>query len=137
MDGNVVAIKTFKEPRPLGWEHMLAHGQLVLASKLRHQNIVKVLGYGHEVETQKSSVIMRLLKHKNRPAKGRGYFWVEEYVPNGTLYSKIHGKFPVLRYSYIIVFTSWPTILLIKFIEYYNLIVYFGCFYYNFCRVLA
>ncbi|XP_039777504.1 cysteine-rich receptor-like protein kinase 11 [Panicum virgatum] len=90
MDGNVVAIKMFKEPRPLGWEHMLAHGQLVLASKLRHQNIVKVLGYGHEVETQKSSVIMRLLKHKNRPAKGRGYFWVEEYVPNGTLYSKIH-----------------------------------------------
>ncbi|XP_039777950.1 cysteine-rich receptor-like protein kinase 10 isoform X3 [Panicum virgatum] len=90
MDGNVVAIKTFIEPRPLGWEHMLAHGQLVLASKLQHQNIVKVLGYGHEVETQKSSVIMRLLKHKNRPAKGRGYFWVEEYVPNGTLYSKIH-----------------------------------------------
>ena len=135
MDGNVVAIKTFKEPHPLGWEQ--AHDQLLLASKLQHQNIVKVLGYGHEVETQKSSVIMRLLKHKNRPAKGRDYFWVEEYVPNGTLHSKIHGKFPVLRYSYIIVFTSWPTILLIKFIEYYNLIVYFGCFYYNFCRVLA
>ena len=132
MDGNVVAIKTFKRPHTSRGEH--THDQLLLASKLQHQNIVKVLGYGHkEVETQKSSsVIMRLLKHKNRPAKGRGYFWVEEYVPNGTLYSKIHGKFPVLRYSYIIVFTSWPTILLIKFIEYYNLIVYFGCFYYNF-----
>jgi len=99
MDGNVVAIKTFKEPHPLGWEQ--AHDQLLLASKLQHQNIVKVLGYGHkEVETQKSSsVIMRLLKHKNRSAKQSDYFWVEEYVPNGTLHTKIHGKFPLLKYT--------------------------------------
>ena len=97
MDGNVVAIKTFKEPHPLGWEQ--AHDQLLLASKLQHKNIVKVLGYGHEVETQKSSVIMRLLKHKIHPAKERVFFWVEEYVPNGTLYTKIHGKFPLLKYT--------------------------------------
>jgi L1 cell adhesion molecule like protein len=66
MDGNVVAIKTFKRPHTLGGEQR-THDQLLLASKLQHQNIVKVLGYGHEVETQKSSMIMRLLKHN--PAK--------------------------------------------------------------------
>ena len=98
MDGNVVAIKTFKRPHTLGGEQR-THDQLLLASKLQHQNIVKVLGYGHEVETQKSSVIMRLLKHKNRPAKESDYFWVEEYVPNGTLHTKIHGKFPLLKYT--------------------------------------
>ena len=91
----MVAIKTFKRPHTLGGEQR-THDQLLLASKLQHQNIVKVLGYGHEVETQKSSVIMRLLKHN--PAKERDYFWVEEYMPNGTLYTKSHGKFPLLKY---------------------------------------
>lgn len=97
MDGKVVAIKTFKRSHELlRWERI--YDQLLLASKLQHQNIVKVLGYGHdEVETQKTSVIMRLLKHKNRPAKERDYFWVEEYVPNGTLDTKSRGKFPLLK----------------------------------------
>ena len=101
MDGKVVAIKAFRGPHNEGWDWEHTHGQLLLASKLQYQNIVKVLGYGHkEVETQKSSsVIMRLLKHKNRPAKERVLFWVEEYVPNGTLYTKIHGKFPLLKYT--------------------------------------
>jgi hypothetical protein len=134
MDGNVVAIKTFKQAHTfLGWEQM--HDQLLLASKLQHQSIVKILGYGHGAGA--SSVITRLLKRKNRAAKEGEYFWVEEYVPNGTLYTKSHGKFPLRTQIYIIVFTSWPIILLIKFIEYYSLIVSSGCFYYNFCRVLA
>ncbi|KAG2559184.1 hypothetical protein PVAP13_8NG295888 [Panicum virgatum] len=91
MDGKVVAIKAFKGSHHEGWDWEHTHGQLLLASKLQYQNIVKVLGYGHkEVETQKSSVIMRLLKHKNRSAKQSDYFWVEEYVPNGTLHTKIH-----------------------------------------------
>ena len=98
MDGNVVAIKTFKRPHTLGGEQR-THDQLLLASKLQHQNIVKVLGYGHEAETQKISVIMRLLKLKNRPAKEGDYFWVEEYAPNGTLYTKSRGKFPLLKYT--------------------------------------
>ena len=101
MDGKVVAIKAFRGPHNEGWDWEHTHGQLLQVSKLQHQNIVKVLGYGHkEVETQKSSsVIMRLLKHKNRSAKQSDYFWVEEYVPNGTLHTKIHGKFPLLKYT--------------------------------------
>jgi serine/threonine protein kinase len=87
MDGNVVAIKTFKQAHTfLGWEQM--HDQLLLASKLQHQSIVKILGYGHGAGA--SSVITRLLKRKNRAAKEGEYFWVEEYVPNGTLYTKSH-----------------------------------------------
>ena len=95
MDGEVVAIKAFRRPHIVGWER--TYDQLLLASKLQHQNIVKVLGYGHELGS--SSVIMRLLKHKIHPAKERVFFWVEEYVPNGTLYTKIHGKFPLLKYT--------------------------------------
>jgi serine/threonine protein kinase len=49
---------------------------------------VKILGYGHGAGA--SSVITRLLKRKNRAAKEGEYFWVEEYVPNGTLYTKSH-----------------------------------------------
>ncbi|PUZ45757.1 hypothetical protein GQ55_8G250400 [Panicum hallii var. hallii] len=87
MDGNVVAIKTFKQPHPfLGGKHI--HDQLLLASKLQHQSIVKILGYGHG--SGASSVITRLLKRKNRAAKETEYFWVEEYVPNGTLHTKSH-----------------------------------------------
>ena len=97
MDGEVVAIKAFRRPHIVGWER--TYDQLLLASKLQHQNIVKVLGYGHEAETQKNSVIMRLLKLKNRPAKEGDYFWVEEYAPNGTLYTKSRGKFPPLKYT--------------------------------------
>jgi len=97
MDGNVVAIKIFKRPHKLSGWWCTYDQKLLLASKLQHQNIVKVLGYGHELGS--SSVIMRLLKHKIHPAKERVFFWVEEYVPNGTLYTKIHGKFPLLKYT--------------------------------------
>ncbi|KAG2559218.1 hypothetical protein PVAP13_8NG304020 [Panicum virgatum] len=89
MDGTVVAIKAFRGfrgPHYLGWEH--TYDQLLLASKLKHRNIVKVLGYSHEVGS--SSVIMQLLEHKNRPAKEIDYFWVEEYMPKGTLSTKSH-----------------------------------------------
>ncbi|KAG2559194.1 hypothetical protein PVAP13_8NG293500 [Panicum virgatum] len=88
IDGNVVAIKIFKRPHKLSGWCCTYDQKLLLASKLQHQNIVKVVGYGHELGS--SSVIMRLLKHKIRPAKERVLFWVEEYVPNGTLYTKIH-----------------------------------------------
>jgi len=97
IDGNVVAIKIFKRPHKLSGWWCTYDQKLLLASKLQHQNIVKVVGYGHELGS--SSVIMRLLKYKIRPAKERVLFWVEEYVPNGTLYTKIHGKFPLLKYT--------------------------------------
>ncbi|KAJ1276894.1 hypothetical protein BS78_05G251600 [Paspalum vaginatum] len=84
-DGNVVAVKV-QQQRRLPWQH--CHDQLLLASKLQHRNIVKVLGYGHEVGH--SSMIMRLLKRKNDQAQDREYIWVEEYVPNGSLDRIIH-----------------------------------------------
>ncbi|WVZ49884.1 hypothetical protein U9M48_001207 [Paspalum notatum var. saurae] len=62
-------------------------------SKLQHRNIVKVLGYCHEVGH--SSTIMRLLKRRNDQDRDWEYIWVEEYVPNGTLDIIICGKFPI------------------------------------------
>jgi L1 cell adhesion molecule like protein len=57
----------FKRSHKLGW--VRTYDQLLLASKLQHKNIVKVLGYGHEVGS--SSIITRLLKYKMvKPEKG-------------------------------------------------------------------
>ncbi|RLN11230.1 putative receptor-like protein kinase [Panicum miliaceum] len=47
-DQNVVAIKKLRSEPRLGWAH--TYNQLLLASKLQHRNIVKVLGYAHEDE---------------------------------------------------------------------------------------
>ncbi|KAJ1256630.1 hypothetical protein BS78_K343300 [Paspalum vaginatum] len=100
-DGNVVAVKVFKGQRQVRWQH--CHGQLLLASKLQHRNIVKVLGYVHEVgsghEVGHFSMTMRLFKRKNNEPKNDQaqdweYFWVEEYVPNGTLDMTIHESRP-------------------------------------------
>ncbi|XP_066337587.1 cysteine-rich receptor-like protein kinase 44 isoform X3 [Miscanthus floridulus] len=85
-DGNVAAIKMFKRSHKLGW--VRTYDQLLLASKLQHKNIVKVLGYGHEVGS--SSMITRLLKYKNGQVREREYFWVEEYMPNGSLAKITH-----------------------------------------------
>ncbi|CAD6252783.1 unnamed protein product [Miscanthus lutarioriparius] len=85
-DGNVAAIKMFKRSHKLGW--VRTYDQLLLASKFQHKNIVKVLGYGHEVGS--SSMITRLLKYKNGQAREREYFWVEEYMPNGSLAKITH-----------------------------------------------
>ncbi|WVZ49916.1 hypothetical protein U9M48_001232 [Paspalum notatum var. saurae] len=91
-NGSVVAVKISKMQGGLIWQQ--CHDKLLLASKLLHRNIVKVLGYGHEVgsahEVGHSSMIMRLLKrkndqHKNDQAQDCEYVWVEEYVPNGSL----------------------------------------------------
>jgi L1 cell adhesion molecule like protein len=82
----------FKIEHKLGW--VRTYDQLLLASKLQHRNIVKVFGYGHEVES--SSMISRLLKYRAREWE---YFWVEEYMPNGSLAKITHGKFP-LKYHH-------------------------------------
>jgi len=85
----------FKRSHKLGW--VRTYDQLLLASKLQHKNIVKVLGYGHEVGS--SSMITRLLKYKKGQAREREYFWVEEYMPNGSLAKITHGKFS-LKYQH-------------------------------------
>ncbi|XP_039807250.1 cysteine-rich receptor-like protein kinase 25 isoform X2 [Panicum virgatum] len=51
-DQNVVAIKKLRSEPRLGWAH--TYNQLLLASKLQHRNIVKVLGYAHEDEDTSS-----------------------------------------------------------------------------------
>ncbi|XP_062197129.1 G-type lectin S-receptor-like serine/threonine-protein kinase At1g61400 [Phragmites australis] len=82
-DGNVVAIKKFRGSSFFGWARI--YDQLLLASKLRHKNIVKVLGYGCHDEVRSFSV-MRLFKGKEREyGDQREFFWVEEYMSNGSL----------------------------------------------------
>ncbi|CAL4985544.1 unnamed protein product [Urochloa decumbens] len=65
-DGKVVAIKKFPSSSGSTWARI--YDQQLLASKLEHKNIVKVLGYGRGVQES-----------------GNGYQWVEEYMPNGSL----------------------------------------------------
>ncbi|CAL4982844.1 unnamed protein product [Urochloa decumbens] len=72
-NGNTVAIKIFREPY-LGWTH--TYDRLVLASKLQHKNVAKVLGYADG----------------RIGIKEQEYIWVEEYMPKGTLRNFIYGK---------------------------------------------
>ncbi|CAL4986146.1 unnamed protein product [Urochloa decumbens] len=74
-NGNTVAIKIFREPY-LGWTH--TYDRLVLASKLQHKNVAKVLGYADG----------------RIGIKEQEYIWVEEYMPKGTLRNFIYGKAP-------------------------------------------
>ncbi|CAN6363631.1 unnamed protein product [Urochloa humidicola] len=72
-NGYMVAIKTFREPY-LGWTH--TYDRLVLASKLQHKNVAKVLGYADG----------------RIGIKEQEYIWVEEYMPKGTLRNFIYGQ---------------------------------------------
>lgn len=89
-DQSVIAIKKFRWAPGLGWAH--TYEQLLLASKLRHKNIVRVLGYATE-----NGPVMEWLRGRNGQNKDRTYIWVEEYVPKGTLHDIIHcqGMFPL------------------------------------------
>ncbi|WVZ49889.1 hypothetical protein U9M48_001211 [Paspalum notatum var. saurae] len=104
-DGSVVAIKVTQFQDYIHSRH--PHGQLLLASKLQHRNIVKVLGYGHEVGYY--SMIMRLLKRKKDQTQGGKYIWVEEYVPNGNLSMIIRGKFPI-KLCNLFSRLDWPSL---------------------------
>ncbi|CAL4990493.1 unnamed protein product [Urochloa decumbens] len=83
-DGNVVSFKTFLESPTLSWAR--SYDIHLLVSKLQNKNIVKIVGYvAHEVKAPSSSRTMWLFKRKEYQVIKREYFWVEEYMPNGSL----------------------------------------------------
>ncbi|XP_039842674.1 G-type lectin S-receptor-like serine/threonine-protein kinase At1g11330 isoform X3 [Panicum virgatum] len=86
-DQNVVAIKKLRSEPRLGWAH--TYNQLLLASKLQHRNIVKVLGYTHEDEDTSFLAWLRGRKSRNRETR---YIWVEEYMPMGNLHDIIYNQ---------------------------------------------
>ena len=66
-----MAIKKIASSSEHSWARI--YKQQLLASKLQHKNIVKVLGYGD--------------------GRVKGYYWVEEYMLNGSLDEIIRGIF--------------------------------------------
>ncbi|CAL5056706.1 unnamed protein product [Urochloa decumbens] len=72
-DGLVVAIKKFQNPYVRSEEHI---DELHHVSKLKHKNIVKLIGYANVGAKED---------------KGTSYFFVEEYMPNGSLNKIING----------------------------------------------
>ncbi|CAN6373412.1 unnamed protein product [Urochloa humidicola] len=82
-DGNVVAIKTFLESHRLSWAH--SYDIHLLVSKLQNKNVVKIVGYvTHEIQTPFSWVVW-FFKRKDYHVIKKEYFWVEEYIQNGSL----------------------------------------------------
>ncbi|KAJ1256628.1 hypothetical protein BS78_K343200 [Paspalum vaginatum] len=94
-DGSAMAIKKFRWAPRFGWEH--TYKQLLLASKLEHRNIVKVLGYAQEAGPVKG-----WFKGRKGLDTEREYIWVEEYVPKGTVHEVIHRQEPRLDWSSLI-----------------------------------
>ncbi|CAL4978880.1 unnamed protein product [Urochloa decumbens] len=83
-DGIVVSIKTFIESPGLSWA--CSHDIHLLVSKLQNKNVVKIVGYvAHEVRTPSSSRVMWFFKRQEYQVIKRKYYWVEEYMPNGSL----------------------------------------------------
>ncbi|CAL4990471.1 unnamed protein product [Urochloa decumbens] len=85
-DGLVVAIKKFRNPYSRSEEHI---DQLHLVSKLKHKNIVKLIGYGSEVLGRAKQ--FEDTKVGAKEDKEIFYFFVEEYMPNGSLNKIISG----------------------------------------------
>ncbi|CAO2146363.1 unnamed protein product [Urochloa humidicola] len=80
-DGLVVAIKKFRNPYACSAERI---NELHLVSKLKHKNIVKLIGYGSEVLEKAEQL-------EDAKDKETSYFFVEEYMPNGSLNKIING----------------------------------------------
>ncbi|CAN6373424.1 unnamed protein product [Urochloa humidicola] len=80
-DGLVVAIKKFRNPYACSAERI---NELHLVSKLKHKNIVKLIGYGSEVLEKAEQL-------EDAKDKETSYFFVEEYMPNGSLNKNING----------------------------------------------
>jgi L1 cell adhesion molecule like protein len=100
----VVSIKTFLESPSLSWAAWARSYDIHLAvSNLQNENIVKIVGYvAHEVQPPSAcSLVMSFFKRKEcRVLRERKYFWVEEYLPNGSLDKIIDGMIP-LKYLFI------------------------------------
>ncbi|CAD6252785.1 unnamed protein product [Miscanthus lutarioriparius] len=94
-DGSVIAIKKFRWAPRLGWAY--TYEQLLLASKLQHKNIIKVLGYAHEV-----GPVVKWMKGRKGPKRETEYIWVEEYAQKGTLHDIIHSQEHRLDWSSLI-----------------------------------
>ncbi|KAK8448161.1 hypothetical protein SEVIR_8G237500v4 [Setaria viridis] len=82
-DGNEVSIKTFLESPDLSWAR--SYDIHLLVSKLQNKNIVKILGYVAHEEVQTFSSGVWFFKRKEHRVIKNEYFWVEEYMPNGSL----------------------------------------------------
>lgn len=89
LDGEVVAIKklkTIQDEEPENPEIQL--GEIDFLSIVRHQNVVKLIGYCNE---------------------GRNWLLVLEYVPNKSLRSHLHGKLffihDTISNSYLFLYT--------------------------------
>ncbi|CAL4978900.1 unnamed protein product [Urochloa decumbens] len=85
-DGLVVAIKKFQNPYVRSEEHI---DELHHISKLKQKNIVKLIGYGSEVFDRAEQFEDANVGAKED--KGTSYFFVEEYMPNGSLNKIING----------------------------------------------
>ncbi|CAL4986081.1 unnamed protein product [Urochloa decumbens] len=85
-DGLVVAIKKFQNPYVRSEEHI---DELHHISKLKHKNIVKLIGYGSELFERAEQFEDANVGAKED--KGTSYFFVEEYMPNGSLNKIING----------------------------------------------
>ncbi|CAN6363658.1 unnamed protein product [Urochloa humidicola] len=86
LDGIVVAIKKFRNPYVRPEEHI---DELHLVSKLKHKNIVKLIGYGSEVLEMAEQ--FEETKVGAKEDKEIFFFFVEEYMPNGSLNKIISG----------------------------------------------
>ncbi|KAF8738585.1 hypothetical protein HU200_013958 [Digitaria exilis] len=74
-DGLVVAIKKFRNPYVLSEEKI---NELHFISKFEHKNIVKLIGYDAKFGAQED--------------KETSVFFVEEYMPNGSLEKTVDGS---------------------------------------------
>jgi serine/threonine protein kinase len=92
-DGQVVAIKVFKSSHGLSSDKEVAR-ELDIISKVEHRDIVKCLGYVHEVQG-------RIVKMGNEMihAKQTHFCLVQEYMSNGDMERINCGIFQLLFIS--------------------------------------
>lgn len=88
LDGLLVAVKKFQHPNVLTTGKI---NELHLISKLKHRNIVKLIGYSGEVHERAKWVEDGKVEAKED--KGTSYLLVEEYMLNGSLDKVINGVF--------------------------------------------
>ncbi|KAG2583713.1 G-type lectin S-receptor-like serine/threonine-protein kinase At1g61480 isoform X2 [Panicum virgatum] len=87
-DGLVVAIKEFRNPYVLSAQEI---DELHLVSiNVKHENIAKLIGYGSS-EVLERAEQFEDAKLRAKEDKETSYYFVEEYMPNGSLDKIIYG----------------------------------------------